>query len=107
MATYRSPEERRDLVRSWRQSGLSAERFAASRGLSKSSLLRWRAEHVEVAAVASPPAPRLDFVRLVQQARPVVARGLVLEIAGARVRVEAGFDPELLASVVATLRGAS
>jgi len=105
MATYRTPEQRRDLVRSWTQSGLSAKQFATSRGLSESSLFRWKAEQSPAPAGVTAVAPRVDFVRLVQRT-PTAPRGLVVEVEGARVRVEAGFDPALLASVVAALRGA-
>ena len=106
MATYRTPEQRRDLVRSWTQSGLSAKQFATSRGLSESSLFRWKSEQMPAPAGVTSTAPRVDFVRLVQRT-PAAPRGLVVEIADARVRVESGFDPALLASVVAALRGAS
>lgn len=104
MATYRTTNERRDLVRVWTQSGLTARQFAASRGLAVSSLMRWKAE--QTVEQPSAVAPRVDFVRLVRPAA-AVSRGLVVEVAGARVRVESGFDPDLLASVVVALRGAT
>lgn len=104
MATYRTTNERRDLVRVWTQSGLTAKQFAVSRGLSVASLMRWKSEQRS----EPPPAvvPRVEFARLVRPATSA-ARGLVVEVSGARVRVEPGFDPELLASVVGALRGAT
>jgi hypothetical protein len=38
---------------------------------------------------------------------PAPARELVVEVAGARVRVTQGFDPVLLAAVVRAIGGAS
>lgn len=107
MARYRTAEQRRDLVRSWTQSGLSAKQFATSRGLSESSLFRWRLEDAgPPALVTTAPRATVDFVRLVPRAaepKPSV----VVEVGDARIRVEAGFDAALLARVVAALGGAS
>ena len=104
MQTAHTVEERRAFVRAWTESGLSARRFAASRGLSYASLQRWKAG--ETSRRTEQPVRPVDFVRLVQ-ARPSPTRGLVVEIAGARIQVDPGFDAGLLASVVAALRGAS
>ena len=105
MATYRTAEQRRDLVRSWTQSGLSAKQFAASRGLSESSLFRWRSEDGPPALVTTAPRPTVDFVRLVART-PEPKPSVVVEVGDARIRVEAGFDAALLTRVVAALRGA-
>ena len=100
MTKHHTPEERRALVQALVESGLSIAKFAASRGLTESSLQRWKAEQGRRAGAAS--LPRVDFVRLVQT-RAAPRGGLVVEVGSARVRVEAGFDVSLLREIVTAL----
>jgi hypothetical protein len=99
MAAYRDESERRDEVARWRASGQSAAAYCASHGMSEQSLRRWRNE------VEGRPSSRAPgFVRIEVARRPP-SRVLTLEVGRARVRVEAGFDAELLRDVVEALSG--
>ncbi len=93
----------RERVDAWRSSGLTAAQFAAQNGFSASALTGWSSK------LRHRPAPRPSapaFVAVVRKdAAPV--RELVVEVAGARVRVTQGFDPALLAAVVRAIGGAA
>lgn len=92
-------EERRSILRALEQSGLSATKFAASRGMPESTLQRWRQRQRKEPVAAITP---VDFVRLVPAA-PRVAGRVVVEVGSARILVEPGFDAVLLREVVAAL----
>lgn len=89
----------RERVAAWRASGETAERFARGRGFAPTTL-RWWASRL--GPEAAPPG----FVRLVPRA-PAAPRAaaVVVEVGAARIGVSAGFDPALLAQVVAALAG--
>ena len=89
----RSKDERARVVREWRASGESAYQFAKSKGIALNSLKRW----------ASAEADRPAFIRLEVAATPTTAPQLAIEVRGARVLVEKGFDAGLLRSVVEAL----
>lgn len=91
--TYRTKEERARIVDEWRASGESGYRFARSRGLSLNSLKRW--------ATALGRGPQFVRLQVAAPATPVAA--MAVEVRGARVVVEAGFDPSLLRAVVEAL----
>jgi hypothetical protein len=78
----------------WRATDTSAATFAMGRGYSASSLIRWGER-----------TPKQSFLRLevVWAAKAAVASMLVVDVCGARIRVERGTDPELLRSVVDAL----
>ena len=90
------------VLTAWRRSGQSGAAFARQHGLSVRRLLRWR-ERLQ------PTAPAFHPVRVVERARPIPMRtGEPLELelrGGRRVRVPAGFDPELLEALVRTVEG--
>jgi hypothetical protein len=87
-------------VEHWRGSGQSAAQYAARRGYSSASLLRWAKIAASRADVTSPPDPP-RFVRLeVATARTAA---LVVEVGPARIVVERGFDVVHLRAVVAAL----
>jgi hypothetical protein len=93
----------RERVDAWRSSGLTAAQFAAQNGFSTSALTGWSSK-LRHRPVPRPSAPA--FVAVVRKdAAPV--RELVVEVAGARVRVTQGFDPALLAAVVRAIGGVS
>ncbi len=107
-----------ERVRAWRASGVSARKFAESGGFSVSTLRYW-----SYRLSRSGDAPR--FLRLVPKAagagarpeatpvterfpltetRPVATLSqLTVEVGGARVVVQSGFDRRLLAEVVGVL----
>jgi hypothetical protein len=97
MPRGRGADEQQREVELWRASGLTAERFCARRGYSPKSLFRWAA--AARSAVVMRPT---EFVRLEVASTPGVA-GLVVEVGVGRIRVERGFDRELLRDVVAAL----
>jgi transposase len=99
------------LVRAWKRSGLTAARFAASRGFSAQTLTwwRWRLSHAKT-RVEERPAVRLLPVEVVESdagAGPQPAWELVAA-SGHTLRVYDGADAEALRIVVDALtRGRS
>lgn len=81
-------------VREWRESGESADRFVVGRGFSVSALRAWAAR------LRRAEEPR--FLQLVSRTDAVGSDSeeIVVEVAGARIRVRSGFDAVLLAEVV-------
>ena len=101
MRRRRGAAEQEREVQGWRSSGLTAGQYAARRGYSVASLMRWaKAAPAEVGATGA--APR--FVQLLVATSPR-SSVLVVEVGGARIRVEPGFDAEHLRAVVAALAG--
>jgi len=115
-----------DRVREWRESGLSAEDFARSRGF-KASTLCWAASLLRQAASSAVPTrasagqgrsrPRAArrtasptepprFLPVRARAAGTAATEMVIEVGAARVRVLRGFDVSLLGEVVRALAGA-
>lgn len=94
MGRQRAKSERQREVEAWRSSGKSAGAFASGRGYSASSLIRWGEQ-----------TPKQSFLRLevAPSVSAAAASTLVVEVGAASIRVEPGFDPELLRSVVAAL----
>jgi hypothetical protein len=105
-----------EMVAAWEGSGQTAMAFAAERGVAESSLRWWKTELARRAAKDA--ARRSTDVRRrshkVAVARVVVRKGEVgmpirtapfvsIDIGGARIVVEAGFDRELLREVVQAL----
>jgi hypothetical protein len=102
MAKRRDEREQEREVAGWRNSGLSAAKYALRRGYSVTSLFTWakRASLVE----AGGDLGTQRFVRLeVAAPHPVSPARVVIEIGSATVAVERGFDPELLRAVVDAL----
>ena len=99
---YWRTAEAEEALAAWRRSGQSGAAFARQHGVSVRRLLRWRARLKPAAAVFHP-------VRVVERAGPIAPRSpepLELELRGGRrVRVPAGFDPELLEELVRTVEG--
>ena len=89
------------VLEAWGQSGQSGAAFARDHGLSRARLLRWRDRLKRTAT------PRFHPVRVVQRGEPIGVAGpaaLELELRGGRrIRVHAGFDPELLEQLVRTV----
>jgi len=89
------------VVEAWRRSGQSGAAFARAHGLSCARLMRWRDR------LKRSMAPVFHPVRIVETERPVVggvSASLELELQGGRrIRVQAGFDPELLERLVRTV----
>ena len=97
MGRQRTAVEWRREVEGWRASGASAMVYARSRGYSASSLMRW------AQCTPSSGFARLEVVPTAE-AREV---HLAVEVGGATIRVERGFDAELLRSVVDALASRS
>lgn len=92
MGRQRSAGEWRGEVEAWRASGASAGAFAKVRGYSASSLIRWGER-----------TPTQSFLRLEVVPAAKGPSGFVVAVGRAEVRVERGFDAELLRSVVEAL----
>lgn len=80
-----------------RASGQSGERVAKRLGIAKSTAYKW--QRGKRSSEPSTPNPKLKFARLLPETRSAV----VVQVGGATVRVETGFDAELLRGVVAAL----
>lgn len=84
-------------VAAWRESGQSADAFAAGRGFAGNTLRWWAsalrrrdARLVRVVVAETPAAPERE-------------EAIEIELHGARVRVRAGVDRATLATVIAVL----
>ena|SRR5215831_12019455 len=91
-------EERQRFVDEVRATGASVREVAERLGLDTSIGYRW----MQAARQAGSPA----FAKLVP-AGSVARRAIAVEVGGAVVRVEAGFDAELLRAVVSALSSTS
>lgn len=92
-------EQRERLVAEVRRTGESVRVVAERLGVTASSAYLWMKG---AGAASSPPV----FARVVRATLPA-GRSLVLEVGRARVRVDAGFDADLLREVVSALSDAS
>jgi hypothetical protein len=94
-------------VADWRASGLTADEFAARRGLSVNALRYWAYGRRK----ASPPVRSLEVVRVERACNsmtPAPPSGvtIMIELGGARVSVPAGSDAATLRVVLDALRAA-
>ncbi|HWA74834.1 MAG TPA: transposase [Polyangiaceae bacterium] len=91
-------EDKQRLLSEVRATGEGVAAVAKRLGVTPSSAYLWLKE----AGVASGgPAP--VFARVVKSTSSVAARSIVIEVGAAMVRVEPGFNVDLLRSVVAAL----
>jgi len=97
----------RQRVRAWEASGLSAPRFAKGKDFSGSGLLYWRRRLRAVRKEKAPEA-EVSFAQMVPRgARVPEVLGtaeLVVEVAGAVIRVGSGFDAAVFRAVLAALQ---
>ena len=98
MRRRHTAEERERLIAEVRSSGNTPRVVAERMGVCVSSAYRWMKE---VAGAASSAPSAQVFARVVRER----VSSLRLEVGGAVLIVESGFDPELLRQVVATLSG--
>lgn len=115
---HRTLDERMDVVRRFRASGLSQAEFAGIEGVSVSTLRRWLTRYGSWKKPAS-PAMLPVFVRPRLEPEATSARprersmaprhtsrsGVRLDVRGVMVDLEAGFDRAVLGAVVEVLRG--
>jgi transposase-like protein len=87
-------EQREQLIEAVRTSGEPVQAVAGRIGVSASTAYLW----MKTARVTKKP----QFARLVPAPR-VTAASMVLRVGGVAIRVEAGFDAELLRAVVSAL----
>jgi hypothetical protein len=94
-----------ERVAQWKRSGLTAEAFAAERGLNPGTLRWWSS----MLRRPQPGGPDAGFVRLVpvedrSEPSPDEPASLDVVLASGRlVRVRRGFDPALLRDLLAAL----
>jgi len=101
MSKQYTEAERRRFFDEVRASGESIEAVAKRFCIGKSTAYKWyqHAKEGKGAVESPPPGPKLKFARVV----PKSCSAVFVEIGGATLRVEAGFDAELLRGVVAAL----
>lgn len=97
-------------VAAWRASGQTAAEYCTQHGLTLSALQRWSHRLRREAQEPAPPAAaaiRLARVERVavspEPTGPTTVPGVVVEISGARVRVERGADAATVAMVLIAL----
>lgn len=104
----------RALVEAWRVSGLSGAAFCRQRNLRAQRLHYWRERlGYPIKVVGDPPCaptprpPAIDgFVQMVVSTPPRLPSTYVdIVVGGVVIRVEYGFDADLLRGVVGALRG--
>jgi len=105
----RSPAERKQILRDWKRSGLSAERFSATHDVCADSLYRWKREAAAGGAAPASRArhrpPAAAFVQVVGTAAAAPpAHPVVVELRdGRRVHCAADVAPAQVAALVAAL----
>jgi hypothetical protein len=103
MSRYWRAADAERVLEAWRRSGEGGAAFARRQGLSVRRLLRWRER------LRESKAPVFHPVRVVERGELIGVAGtgaLELELRGGRrIRVSAGFDPELLEELVRTVEG--
>lgn len=96
-------------VAAWRASGQTAAEYSKQHGLTLSALQRWshrlRGEAQEPAPPAAVRLARVERVAAVstEPAAAATVPGILIELGGARVRVERGVDAATVAVVLAAL----
>jgi hypothetical protein len=96
-----------ERVREWKASGKALHEFAAGQGYKASSLGWWAWQLRKRASKRGSAAQGIRMAEVVRSApRRKESLPMVLEVAGARIALERGFDAELLGQVVRTLREA-
>jgi hypothetical protein len=100
-----------ERIRQWKESGKTAEDFAAGQPY-KASTLKWRAAELRRSAEGGGRYGKgravrgsIRMARVVSRGRGEVQRGVgvVVEVSGARIALSRGFDAELLTEVVRAL----
>ncbi len=92
-----SERDRSKFLAEMHRSGDAVWAVAKRVAVSKATAYRWWAEEQKTGA-----APMIEFAPLVRSA-PLACQSVIVELGAARIRVEPGFDAELLRSVVAAL----
>lgn len=95
------PDQWQRLVEAQSGSGLSVREFAERHGVSPSALTYWKYKRG-----GGGQRRRTTFapVRLIDDGGPSSTREFVLELAGARIRVPAEFDPDSLRRLLELVR---
>ena len=93
----------RELIDSWKQSGLSVNAFCRDRNLTRSNFDRWR-RILAVEPGEPKPSPRSAFVPLWVAAEPMAE---VVLLSGIVVRLPLGATPEAVTRLVAAVGAAS
>lgn len=109
-----------ERVAAWQGSGLTSEGFAAGRGFTGSGLRYWAHRLRREAAAAHTPTRGVRLARVLRSAVPTVEAApttmvradvapeespVVLELGGARIAVQRGFDRATLAAVLEVVAG--
>jgi hypothetical protein len=99
-----------ERIRQWKESGRRLEDFCAGQPY-KASTMRWWATELRRRGAArdtlnAANAGTIKLAQVIRRADTARAeRALLVEVSGARIAVERGFDAELLAEVVRALGG--
>ena len=100
--TYRSKQERRQIVEETLQPGASVAVIARRHGVNANQVFQWRKLHREGRLEVEPATPQLVPVRIAevvsgdQPTAKFYAGVIVIEVGRARIRVEGSVDMENL-----------
>ena len=105
---HRTPQEKAEIFRAHRRSGLSLLAFAGKHGLCYASLLRWRSQQRQGTKVPVAPDTGADPRFVPVQIEGEVFRGdYVLSWTGGRsLKIPPGFETESLRRLLTVLEGA-
>lgn len=93
----------REIISAWRESGQTAAAFGRQFGCHPKTLQWWASR----LGADKPEELKTEFVELIPRSGVVARQStIVVEVGTARIRVDSGFDPKLLAAVLAALGGA-
>lgn len=97
-----------ERIREWKQSGKPLHEFAVGQPYKASSLGWWAWQLRKRTSKAEATGKAIRMAQVVRRAPQMKESShMVVEVAGARIAIERGFDAELLGQVVRTLREAS
>ncbi len=104
-----------ERIRQWKESGKTADEFAAGKSY-KASTLKWRAAGLRRSAEGGgrpddgrAPSGSIRLARVVSRGRSDAGQGtggVVIEVSGVRIALARGFDAKLLVEVVRVLGAA-
>ena len=104
---HRTPEEKAEILRAHRRSGLSLLAFAGKHGLCYASLLRWRCQQRNESSTVVPPDIQADprFVSVKIEGE-VLGGDYVLSWAGGRsLKIPRQFETDSLRRLLTVLEG--
>ena len=104
---HRTPEEKAEILRAHRRSGLPLLAFAGEHGLCYASLLRWRSQQLNEAGAVAPPGTEADpcFVPVKIEGEVLGGDYVLSWPEGRSLKIPRQFELESLRRLLAVLEG--